>query len=229
MEVYRTEEEQLEALKRWWKDNGSGILIGIGIAIALVFGWQSWQQNTRAKGEAASVLYTQMQEASRALSMMPPAETKEGEKPAENPQRATFEHLGKQLKDEHAGTTYSVLAAMLLARDKVETGKADDAEAELRWALEQKPSDEIRLIVNLRLARVLAMKGDTDGALKLLEGVDAGAQKPAYEELKGDLYLTKGDAAKARTAYQAGFDAAEDNSNVRSLIKTKLDDLAVAE
>lgn len=230
MEVYRTEEEQLEAIKRWWKDNGNGILIGIGIAIALVFGWQSWQQNTRSKGEAASVLYTQMQEASRALATMPPvAPVKEGEKPAENPQRATLEHLSKQLKEEYPGTTYSVMAALLMARDKVDSGNAAEAEAELRWALEQKPSAEIMLIINLRLARVLAMKGEPDNAIKLLESVDAGAQKPAYEELKGDIHLAKGDKDKARAAYQAGLDAATETSNNRSLLKTKLDDLAVAE
>ena len=65
MEVYRTEEEQIEAIKRWWKDNGNGILMGIGLAIALVFGWQSWQQNSRSKGEAASTLFNQMQDAAR--------------------------------------------------------------------------------------------------------------------------------------------------------------------
>lgn len=228
MEVYRTEEEQIEAIKRWWKDNGSSILIGIGVAIALVFGWQSWQQNSSAKGEAASVLFSQMQDASRALQSAPPVPAKEGDA-AENPQRVTFEHLAKQLKEEYAGTTYSVLAAMLVARDKVEAGNPAEAEKELRWALDQKPSQAVSLIINLRLARVLAMKGETDNAIKLLESIDTGAQKPAYEELRGDLYMVKGDLIKAREAYKAGLDAATEASNNRSLLKTKFDDLAVAE
>lgn len=229
MEVYRTEEEQVEAIKRWWKDNGNGILMGIGLAIALVFGWQSWQQNTRAKGEEASVLFSQMQEASRALLTMPATPVKEGEAPAENPQRVTFEHLAKQLKDEYAGSTYAVMAALMVARDKVDAGNAADAEKELRWALEQKPAEAISLIINLRLARVLAMKGELDNALALLEGIDPGAQKSTYEELRGDLYMAKGDVAKAREAYKAGLAAAAESSNNRALLKTKLDDLAVAE
>lgn len=229
MEVYRTEEEQVEAIKRWWKDNGSGILIGIGLAIALVFGWQSWKQNTQAKGESASVLYTQLQESAQAIWSVPPTPAKEGEAAADNPQRLTFERLAKELKDEYAGTTYSVLAAMMVARDKVDTGNANEAEKELRWALEQKPSEPIVAIINLRLARVLAMKGEPDNALKLLESTDAGAQKSAYEELKGDLYLAKGDVAKAREAYKTGLAAAPENASNRSLLKTKLDDLAVAE
>ncbi len=229
MEVYRTEEEQVEAIKRWWKDNGNGILIGIGLAIAIVFGWQSWKQNSVEKGEAASVLYSQLQESAQAMWSAPPTPAKEGEAAAENPQRATFEHVAKQLKDEYAGTTYSVLAALMVARDKVEAGNAAEAEKELRWSLEQKPSEALSLVINLRLARVLALKGEQDNALKLLESVNAGAQKSAYEELKGDLYLAKGELAKAREAYQAGLVAAPEGASNRSLLKTKLDDLAVAE
>ena len=228
MEVYRTEEEQIEAIKRWWKDNGNGILMGIGLAIALVFGWQSWQQNSRSKGEAASTLFNQMQDAVQALQSAPPVVVKEGEKPAESPQHATLEHVAKQLKDEYPGTTYAVMAALQLARDRVEAGNAAEAEKELRWALEQKPDEALALIVNMRLARVLAMKGEADNAIKLLESLKPGAQRGELEEIRGDIYLGKGDVAKAREAYQAGMNAAGE-SNTRSLLKTKLDDLAVAE
>lgn len=228
MEVYRTEEEQIEAIKRWWKDNGNGILMGIGLAIALVFGWQSWQQNSRSKGEAASTLFNQMQDAVQALQSAPPVVVKEGEKPAESPQHATLEHVAKQLKDEYPGTTYAVMAALQLARDRVEAGNAAEAEKELRWALEQKPDEALALIVNMRLARVLAMKGEADNAIKLLESLKPGAQRGELEEIRGDIYLGKGDVAKAREAYQSGMNAAGE-SNTRSLLKTKLDDLAVAE
>jgi len=34
VESYRTEEEQVEALKRWWKENGTGILVAILLAVA---------------------------------------------------------------------------------------------------------------------------------------------------------------------------------------------------
>ena len=49
MEDYRTEEEQIEALKRWWSENGKSIVIGIALAGASVFGWRAWQDQQQAE------------------------------------------------------------------------------------------------------------------------------------------------------------------------------------
>ena len=57
MDVYRTEEEQIEAIKKWWQTNGNNILIGIGLAIAVVFGYQFWKDSEQAAGESAFLVY----------------------------------------------------------------------------------------------------------------------------------------------------------------------------
>ena len=118
MEVYRTEEEQIDFIKRWWKNNGSSVVTGIAVAVAIAVGWQTWHQREQAKSESDSLLFSQVQDAARAAMAAPAEEGKE------SPQRATFKHLLKQMKDEHAGTSYSVLTAMLAARDAVEQGDA---------------------------------------------------------------------------------------------------------
>ena len=61
MAELRTEEEQIQAIKDWWKKNGSSLLIGIGAALAIVFGWQAWQnsqaqQRTEAANQFANLL-----------------------------------------------------------------------------------------------------------------------------------------------------------------------------
>lgn len=221
MEVYRTEEEQIDFIKRWWKNNGSSVVTGVAVAVALAVGWQTWQHREKAQGEADSLLFSQVQDAARAALVAPEDEGKE------NPQRATFNHLVKQMKDEHAGTSYAILTAMLAARDAVERGDAVAAEAELRWALSQSPSDGLRLLVIQRLARVLAMKGEVDAGLTLMQGVDPGAQKGLFEEVRGDLLLLKGEKEKARAAYKAALDALDANAQNRGLLEVKLNDLAV--
>ena len=39
----RTDEEQEEALKKWLADYGKSIVIGIALAVSILFGWQGYQ------------------------------------------------------------------------------------------------------------------------------------------------------------------------------------------
>ena len=58
-------------------------------------------------------------------------------------------------------------------------------------------------LVRLRLARVESARGDVDEALRLLQGVSAGALEPLYKEAIGDFFFHKGNAPAAYTAYKA--------------------------
>ena len=138
-------------------------------------------------------------------------------------------HLVEQLKSEHTDTQYAVFAALFEAKLAVENGDTETAETALRWALSNNKTEPNRLIIQLRLARVLAMKGDHQGALVMIEKIDAGAQTSAYEELKGDLYLALDQKDKARSAYRKALDAAGADVQQRPLLKMKFDNLAVAE
>jgi predicted negative regulator of RcsB-dependent stress response len=40
VDVYTTEDQQVEALKRWWKENAKSILLGVALGLAAVFGWR---------------------------------------------------------------------------------------------------------------------------------------------------------------------------------------------
>ena len=56
MEPYNTEEEQVEALRRWWDENGRSTIAAIVIALAAGFGWQAWQKHDQGQsnGQARS-------------------------------------------------------------------------------------------------------------------------------------------------------------------------------
>ena len=49
METFRTEEEQVEAIKRWWQENGKSTVLGVAIAMAAVFGWRGWNDYQRER------------------------------------------------------------------------------------------------------------------------------------------------------------------------------------
>ena len=224
MDVYRTEEEQVEAIKKWWQTNGNNILIGIGLVIFVVFAWQYWNDSKRSAGEEASAVYDQLLQADEKLTTL--AVDSEDYKT----EVGNFNHLVEQLKTDHQDTQYAVFAAMYEAKRAVSEGDAEAAETALRWALTNNDTDGNRLIIQLRLARVLAMKGEHQAALTMIEKIEAGAQTSAYEEIKGDLYLALNQEDKARAAYKKSLEAAgEKAEQQRPLVKMKLDNLAVAE
>ncbi len=226
MDVY-SEEQQIESIKKWWQKNGNSVLIGIALSIAAVLGWQTWKQNQQTDREAAAALYSQLLDAAE-LSRQARIDADQ-EKLKE--QKTTLLHLGEQVKEEFSGTEYSVLSALMLAREHVFSGELDAAQKELEWANSQSQAQSLKLVINLRLARVLAAKEQYDAALKQLDAVTPGVQASAYEEVRGDIYLAQGDKDKARQAYQKALDqtSEEQAGNQRQILQMKYDNLLVAD
>jgi predicted negative regulator of RcsB-dependent stress response len=208
VESYRTEEEQVEALKRWWKENGRATAIGIVLALGLGFGWQAWQKNQQINAENASILFQQM------LTALT-AEAEQGPEPA----RA----LAERIKDEHRGSAYARFAALHLARIAVTEGDLAGAEEELRWVLAMtSEGDDLQRIARLRLARVLAAAGDTEEALGLLESPDP-AYAASYAMARGDILLAEDRPAEALAAFERAAAALDTEQPLPRTLSDKID------
>jgi predicted negative regulator of RcsB-dependent stress response len=192
VESYSTEEEQVEALKKWWQENSRSIIAAIVLALAGSFGWQAWQENRATQAETASSVYQDMLDAVNNLTAAP----------AGPEQAATVKHLAESLKTDYSGTTYAQFAALHLAKMAVAEDDLEAAEGELRWVLTAGPVAEIEQLTRLRLARVVAARGDTSAALAMLETEDGGSYAAAYAEVEGDIYMQLGQADQARSAYE---------------------------
>ena len=215
---YQTDEEQIEAIKKWWAENGKSTVAGILIAVAGVFGWQGWQKQQQEASYAASAAYQNLMKT-----------VVEAEGKLEGEGLATATHLADSLKAEHASSVYAQFAALYKAQFAVNSNDLEQAEAELRWVLAQNPAAEINAQARLRLARVLLAKQQHEQALSELSGETDG-YKPLYLELKGDIYLAKGDADKAREFYQqAKLLNAEDDAAANNLLDLKLQQLTPVE
>lgn len=212
---YQTEEEQIEALKEWWSENGNSLLIGIAVTLIAVLGFRSWQSSVQEQGETASSLYQDLME----TILIAPNETLDESK------QSTGKYLMDLLQQEHESSVYARFASMFMAKQAVDGGDLDAAEKALRWVLDHDASGSIELVARLRLARILAAKGEGQAALSLIESVQAGAHTSSYEEVKGDLYLNMGRHEDARRAYQQALNKLTQN-RAKPILQMKLDDIA---
>ena len=215
MAELRTEEEQITAIKEWWKKNGSSLLIGVGAALAIVFGWQAWQNH---KIEQQSLAVSQFQSLLNAL------ENQDGSERADS-----VAYIAGQLKDNHGKSAYAVYASLILAQQQLVEREDPQAAIEtLSWA-HGRSSGALGLLTRQRLAQAQFAAGDTDAALVTLRGVsDPGAFAALYAELEGDILKAQGDRDGARRAYSVARESLrEDDRN--PILDLKLADLAVGE
>lgn len=213
MASHLTEEEQIEALKRWWKENGKYTVGAIVIAVAGYFGWQSYGTHQLAQKEGASDLFQSMLEAG--------SESQNGQIADEDVAR--IQSLGSQLKDEYGKSFYSTSAALLMAKFAAEDGDLDEARAQLEWAKADNSTQKLGFVIDLRLARVMYAQGEYESALSLVKAAPEESAKSAYAEVRGDIYAAQNKTDAAADAYQAALDALSDSDfNRRRFIEMKL-------
>ena len=207
MSTYDLEEqEQLAALKAWWKEHGGAILLGATLVLAAIAAWNGWTWYQRSQSAQAAVLYDTLQKAARA-----------------NDLKATRETAGAILEN-FPRSAYAPLAALVSAKVHFQAGDLKTARAQLQWAIEHAGSDEIRAIATLRLASVLLDDNEPDAALKILEGKAPPGFEALYASLRGDILVTQKKRSEARAAYKAALEKAEAGA-LRDALRLKLEAL----
>ncbi|KHO65969.1 YfgM family protein [Pseudomonas flexibilis] len=205
-----TEDEQIARLKEWWSRNGMPLVTGGLLALAVVFGWQAWQNHQTNKAQGASVVYQQL------------VETALG---SEKPDTARVAELAAQLKNDFGGTHYAQFGSLFVAKVAVEAGQLYEAAAELRTVLDKPASADLEELARQRLARVLSAQGKGEEGLALLDGKVDAAYLAGREEVRGDLLLQLGRKQEAFAAYTKAKEALPVNGAAGTL-QIKLDDLA---
>ena len=140
--------------------------------------------------------------------------------------KATFSDNAEKFINDNAETSYVSLTALALAKEAASAKDWQAAQKQLTKALESAPTDGIKGIASLRLARVQVQLEQYEQALATLAKPLPASFTAAIEEIKGDTYLLQDKKELARTAYQAAI-AADGLSSSPSL-QMKLDDLATA-
>ena len=207
MDPYTAEAQQIEEIKKWWRENGLSVVLGLTLGVSGIFGWRYWQGAQAQQAQAASALYSDMITA------------------LQNDNSAGTREFAEQILAEYESTSYGVFALMTLARLAVADDDLETAGNHLRRALERSDDDSLSHVIRLRLARILISRNETEQASALLERQDQGAFAAGYDELLGDISVMQGDLDAARNAYQRAMSAARAAGRDVAVVELKLDNI----
>lgn len=204
MSDYKTDDEKVEELKAWWKENGTSVVAGVALAIAGLFGWQYWKDYQETNAAEASALYAQASKASE--TSLEQAQTDI-----------------KTLQGDYASTPYAAIASLKLAQQYAEKGEYEPAVTALQWVIDNSKEADFKHLANIRLARTLLAMQKTDEALGLTNQSYPAAYQSLVDELKGDIYVAQNKTTEARAAYDKAMLGSAGGST--EFIKIKRDNL----
>lgn len=181
---YETEEQQVEALKAWWAENGKAVIAGVLLGAGAIGGWRFWEYRQETLAVAASDSFSQAMEA------------------VEAGDTGKVLSLADALQDDQPGSLYSAYTNLAAARASVENEDLADAAARLAWVAENAPQADVQMIARVRLARLQGALGEATKGLSTLPDDVPEAFVGLVEEARGDLLLLTGDRDNARAAYE---------------------------
>lgn len=204
------EQEQIEALKAWWKQYGSLVVAAFVAFVVGVGGVQGWKYYQRAQTEQASALFGKLEDAVKKTDA------------------AEIRNVGSEILDKYSGSAYAAMAAMIVAKTEHDQGQLDAAAAQLKLAIDKGKTEEVRALARLRLAGVLLDQKKYEDALKLLDAKVSEAFTPLYADLRGDVLVAQGKVDEARASYDRALEKSADAGAWRNVIQIKRDALGSA-
>lgn len=203
MEQFETEEQQVEAIKRFWKENGVAIIAGAVLGLGGLWGWRYYTDMQLESKEVASSGYQQAVE-----------------KVVETNTSDALLTFAKET--DQAG--YKAISELVLAQQAIDKNDLAGAAEMLEKVLSGQTDTPLSQVAALRLARVQLELKEFNLALATLEKVTSESFKAEALGMKGDAYTQLAQFGDARQSYIAALELAPQNQ----LIQMKLDNLAVA-
>ena len=200
--------EQIEALHKWWKENGSSIITGLLLGVSILVGGKAWFSYQETQSLNASNIYAMMMAASQAGQ---PEEVR---------------NQANKLISDYTESAYAPLASLQLARLAVQEGELAAAQAQLQWAMDHADLIEVRHEARIRMVRVMIAQQQYEQAVQLLASVtDPGAYDYLYAELEGDIAVAEGKPEKAASAYKKALDKMPSQAPNQAYLMAKYEDV----
>lgn len=202
MEIYSSEEQQVEAIKRFWHEYGKAIVGGVVIGLVSLYGWRYYQAEQRASAEGVSTAYSQLLQQQDSENWLVEAE---------------------QFIAAQGRNNYAQFTALLAAKEAINSGDLALAADHLSFVQQHSKEPAVRALAQLRLARVQLERGEFTAALQVLAQPVPASYAAQHAEIKGDVLLAQGELKQAKASYQLALDS---SAQQQPLVQIKLDELA---
>jgi len=201
------EQEQLDTLKAWWKDNGNWILGALLVVVVAMGGWRGWQYYQHKQAGEAATLFQQFVE----------------QLASHDAKRVN--DAAAAVMDKYASTPYASHAALAAAQVNEQGKDVARAKTQLQWVIDHASEASLKDVARLRLAALLLDEKNYADALKQLDAKHPASFDGLFADLKGDVLSAQGKADEAKTAYKLAYEKTDAKSMYRNLIQMKLDAL----
>lgn len=204
------EQEQLDALKAFWKTYGNLVTWLLILVLAAFAGWNGWNWWQRDQALKAGAMFDELERAAVSGDV-----DKTG-------------RIFGDLKERYPRTAFAQQGGLATAKIQFDKGQVDAAKGTLTWLADNASEDEVRTIARLRLAGILTDGKKFEEALKQLDGAKAAGFEALVHDRRGDVLGAMGKPAEARAAYQAAWAAMDEKVEYRRLVDAKLTALGAA-
>ncbi len=204
------EQEQVDALKAWWKENGNYVVAALTAALLAFAAWQFWKSYQAGHAAEASKLYAEVM------------------KQVASNDAKRIGDAADALASRYAGSPYAARAQLTAAQASLQAKDTAHAKVQLQWVIEHAGEAGLQDVARLKLASELLDEKKYDEALKQLDAAHPEAFSGLYVDLRGDVLNAMGKVSDARAAYQQALDKTDAKSSYRNLIQLKLDGLGGA-
>ncbi|MGV0005541.1 MAG: YfgM family protein [Candidatus Porifericomitaceae bacterium WSBS_2022_MAG_OTU9] len=179
------EQEDLDKLKDWWRENGTAIMFGLFIGVASVLGWRLREAHLEEQAEAASDIFQELADAAREQDMEAIAEKTES------------------IQGEYADSIYGSFMNLTESRIAVSDNDLAEAQEALHRFIDSSPVPLLADLAKMRLARILIAGRELAEAETLLAELEN--ETSVVLELRGDLQMLQDKRSEAADSYRASY------------------------
>ena len=206
MAVDIDDNEQNEKLRDIWINYKNFILIGLGLLLAVYFGFTFLANQETKRNEEASQLYQEI--------LIEKIEN------LENIQLKT-----NSLKKDHLDTPYAGRASLHLGQLLGKSNKHEESINELKWASDKAKEVSIQSLARYTLATTYIAMKDYKNAKMAAESIASNGFNALKMDLMGDIYLLEGNVDRAKESFTIALEFYKDKNELAQVIQSKIDAL----